>query len=73
MRDFTHVADVLVPRRYLIHVTIVLVSILMIPGLIASMTPIDAEDYDLESPELTANDVLNEEFASTEITFGLNF
>lgn len=71
MRDFTSVAEVLISRKGLMHVAIILVSLLMIPGLIAGLTPIDVEDYDMESPELTADDVLNEEFASTEITFGL--
>ncbi len=42
----------------------------MIPGLIKSLTPIDIESYDLESPELTAEHVIDEGFTSTEHTVG---
>ena len=70
MRDFSPVADLLMRNRPRFHVAILLVSVLMVPGLIASLTPIDIEAYDLESPELTADRVLNEEFASNEATFG---
>jgi hypothetical protein len=70
MRDFTPVADALLPNRGRFHIAILLVSALMVPGLIASLTPIDIESYDLDSPELTANRVLNEDFASAEVTYG---
>ena len=42
----------------------------MIPGLIASLTPIDVQSYDMESPELTANQVVNDEFEAAEKTHG---
>jgi hypothetical protein len=70
MRDFSSVADFLLPNRKRFHVAILLISALMVPGLLASLDPIDIESYDLESPELTADQVLNEEFASTEVTYG---
>ena len=33
MRDFAHVADFLVPRRRQVHVAIILLSLLMLPGI----------------------------------------
>ena len=64
MRDFAHVADFLVPRRKQAHLAILLLSLLMLPGISATFSPIDIESYDLESPELDANEVLREEFSS---------
>ncbi len=64
MRDFAHVADFLVPRRRQVHVAIILLSLLMLPGISATLSPIDIESYDLESPELDADAVLMEEFSS---------
>ncbi len=64
MRDFAHVADFLVPRRRQAHIVIILMSMLMLPGISATFSPIDIESYDLESPELDANEVLMEEFSS---------
>jgi len=64
MRDFAHVADFLVPRRKQAHLAILLLSLLMLPGISATFSPIDVESYDLESPELDANEVLREEFSS---------
>lgn len=64
MRDFAHVADFLVPRRKQAHLVILLLSLLMLPGISATFSPIDIESYDLESPELDANEVLREEFSS---------
>ena len=64
MRDFAHVADFLIPRRKQAHLAILLLSLLMLPGISATFSPIDIESYDLESPELDANEVLREEFSS---------
>ena len=64
MRDYAHVADFLVPRRRQAHIVIILLSILMLPGISATFSPIDIESYDLESPELDADEVLMEEFSS---------
>ena len=64
MRDFAHVADFLVPRRKQAHLAILLLSLLMLPGISATFSPIDIESYDIESPELDANEVLREEFSS---------
>ena len=42
----------------------------MVPGIIASFEPIDIESYDMESPELDANQVLREEFTTAGNIWG---
>ena len=64
MRDFSNVADFLVPRRRQTHIVVFMMSLLMLPGISATFSPIDIESYDLESPELEANDILLEEFSA---------
>tara|TARA_B110000263_G_scaffold63495_1_gene54717 strand:- start:11117 stop:14395 length:3279 start_codon:yes stop_codon:yes gene_type:complete len=70
VRDFESLADYLIPRRKKIHFTIIVASILMVPGIIASFEPIDIESYDMESPELDANQVLREEFTTAGNIWG---
>ena len=55
MRDFSKVADYLIPRRKRIHISVFMFTILMIPGILATFEPIDIESYEMESPELDAN------------------
>ena len=50
VRDFGKVADVLLPRSFKLHAAVLAISLFMIPGLIASLTPIDVQSYDMESP-----------------------
>ena len=64
MRSFEGLADYLIPRRKKVHLLVLVVSVLMIPGIIASFEPIDIESYDMESPELEANQVLRDEFTA---------
>ena len=70
MRDFSKVADYLIPRRKRIHISVFIFSILMIPGILATFEPIDIESYDMESPELDANIVFREEFTSAGNIWG---
>ena len=70
MRDFEDLADYLIPRRKKVHFALVVVSIFMIPGIIASFEPIDIESYEMESPELDANQVLREEFTAAGNIWG---
>ncbi|MFL2975389.1 MAG: RND family transporter [Candidatus Thalassarchaeaceae archaeon] len=70
MRDFESLADYLIPRRKKVHFALIVVSIFMIPGIIASSEPIDIESYDMESPELEANQVLREEFTAAGNIWG---
>ena len=70
MRDFPTFAKLILRKRKFFHLAILLISLIMIPGLIKSLTPIDIESYDLESPELAAEHVIDEGFTSTEHTVG---
>ena len=70
MRDFEDLADYLIPRRKKVHFALVVVSIFMIPGIIASFEPIDIESYEMDSPELDANQVLREEFTAAGNIWG---
>ena len=70
MRDFTGVADFAIRNRLKVHISIVLISVLMVPGLLQTLTPIDIESYDMDSPEIEAENVIDDEFASKELTIG---
>ena len=67
MRDFSRFADYLIPRRKKVHALVVLVTLLMLPGILATFEPIDIESYDMESPELDANYVLRKNLLPQEI------
>jgi len=70
MRDFSGVADFAFRNRFKLHISIVLISVLMVPGLLQTLTPIDVESYDMDSPEMVAEVVIDEEFSSKEMTIG---
>ena len=70
MRDFSKVADYLIPRRKRIHISVFIFTILMIPGIMATFEPIDIESYEMESPELDANMVFREEFTAAGNIWG---
>ena len=70
MRDFSKVADYLIPKRKRIHISVFIFSILMIPGILATFEPIDIESYEMESPELDANLVFREEFTAAGNIWG---
>ena len=40
VRDFGKVADFLLPRSFKLHAAVLVISLLMVPGLIASLTPV---------------------------------
>ena len=42
----------------------------MIPGAMTALQPIDMESYEMESPELTAQSIIDDEFANSEIFVG---
>lgn len=70
MRDFQRVADTLLPNRKLFHLVILILSLLMLPGVMWALTPIDMESYNLDSPELVAIDVISEEYPANELVIG---
>ncbi len=70
MIDFSGVASFAIRNRLKFHVGIILFSIVMVPGLQQTLTPIDVESYDMDSPEMDAERVINDEFSSKEMTLG---
>ncbi len=64
------IADTLVNRKKQLHIAVVILTILMVPGALKALEPIDMESYDMESPELTAERKISEEFSTTEIILG---
>ena len=47
MATFSDVVDVAIRNRFKFHIAVILISILMVPGLIQTLTPIDVEAYDM--------------------------
>ena len=43
---------------------------MMIPGALTALQPIDMESYEMESLELTAQTIINDEFSNSEIILG---
>ena len=70
MSGFERVADLLFEKRRTSHLIILFMTLLFIPGLPISLTPADIESYDLESPELTAGRVIEQEFSGNGVTVG---
>ena len=70
MANFETISNFLVPHRKKVHVAVFVLTILMIPGVLKALEPIDMESYDMESPELTAERKINNEFSTTEIILG---
>ncbi len=61
MRDFSTIADRMISHSNRVHAAVIIITALMIPGFLSSLTPIDIEAYNMDSPELEANDVMREE------------
>jgi len=69
-RRYDRFAAWLLPRKRGAHVAVFLLTLLMIPGAMTALQPIDMESYEMESPELTAQTMINEEFPNSEIILG---
>ena len=59
-----------VPQKNKVHIAVFILSIFMIPGALTALQPIDMESYEMESPELTAQTIINDEFSNSEIILG---
>ena len=70
MSKFQRFADLLFEERKKSHLIVALMTLLLIPGLPVSLTPADIESYDLESPELTASRVIQQDFTGNGIMVG---
>ena len=65
-RDFSRLAAWLVPRKGRVHLTIFVLTLLMVPGVLTALEPIDVESYEMDSPEIEAQQVIDDEFSSSE-------
>ena len=54
MRDFSKIADHMILHNKRVHAAVIVITALMVPGFISSLTPIDIEAYNMDSPELEA-------------------
>ena len=70
MRDFTKIADTMILHNKRVHFAVIAITAFMIPGFLSSLTPIDIEAYNMDSPELEANDVMREEFSGAGNIWG---
>ena len=70
MADLSRLAAWMIPHRNRIHVAMLLITVLMIPGALTALEPIDMESYNLDSPELEAEKVIEEEYADAEVILG---
>ena len=70
VRDFSIIADRMVSDSNRVHAAVIVITALMIPGFLSSLTPIDIEAYNMDSPELEANDVMREEFSGAGNIWG---
>ena len=68
--SFASFAKWLIPHRKRVHITVFLLTILMIPGVFTALQPIDMENYEMDSPELEAQAIIDDEFANSEIILG---
>ena len=69
-RDFARLAAWVIPRKRRVHIAIFILTMLMVPGAFTALEPIDVESYDMDSPEIEAQKVIDEEFSSSEEVLG---
>ena len=69
-RDFARLAAWVIPRKRRVHIAIFILTLLMIPGAFTALEPIDVESYEMDSPEIEAQKVIDEEFSSSEEVLG---
>ena len=70
VRDFTKIADTMILHNRRVHFAVIAITAFMVPGFLSSLTPIDIEAYNMDSPELEANDVMREEFSGAGNIWG---
>ena len=67
---FAAFARWLIPHRKRVHVAVFILTLLMIPGVLTALQPIDMESYEMDSPELEAQAIIDDEFLNSEIILG---
>ena len=68
--SFAAFAKWLIPHRKRVHVAVFFLTLLMIPGVLTALQPIDMESYEMDSPELEAQSIIDNEFSNSEIILG---
>jgi len=68
--SFAAFAKWLIPHRKRVHIAVFLLTLLMIPGALTALQPIDMESYEMDSPELEAQAIIDDEFSNSEIILG---
>ena len=67
---FARFSESMVAHRKRVHIAVFILTIFMIPGALTALQPIDMESYEMESPELTAQSIIDTEFPTSEIILG---
>ena len=67
---FSRVAAKIVVHKKRVHIAVFILTLLMIPGALTALQPIDMESYEMESPELSAQTTIDDEFPTSEIILG---
>ena len=69
-RDWSSLARWMIPRKRKVHFVVIAITLLMIPGALSALEPIDMESYEMDSPELEAQAIIDDEFSNSEIILG---
>ena len=67
---FAKFSESMVAHRKRVHIAVFILTLFMIPGALTALQPIDMESYEMESPELTAQSIIDNEFPTSEIILG---
>ena len=67
---FARFSEHMVAHRKRVHIAVFVLTLFMIPGALTALQPIDMESYEMESPELTAQTIIDSEFPTSEIILG---
>ena len=67
---FARFSKGMVVHRKRVHIAVFILTLFMIPGALTALQPIDMESYEMESPELTAQSIIDNEFPTSEIILG---
>ena len=67
---FARFSKGMVAHRKRVHIAVFILTLFMIPGALTALQPIDMESYEMESPELTAQTIIDTEFPTSEIILG---
>ena len=68
--QFARFSESMVAHRKRVHIAVFILTLFMIPGALTALQPIDMESYEMESPELTAQSIIDNEFPTSEIILG---